>query len=135
MKIAPANCEHCGKVVPQSKSSIRNHMVKFHPTLHRTQKGPAKKPPKPIDRTKEYRGDKAIRKWRRFLKAYLKEYDEERRLMVSWIRQYTNLIHRDGKSIRRAKADHANSLRMKTVKQAERDEGTTRKVANYRVVK
>ena len=120
MKNAPANCEHCGKPVPQSKSSIRNHMVKFHPDLHRTKKGPESKPRKPVDRSEEYRTDKSIRKWRRLLRLLMKAYNGEVLNLNRFMRKWANFCNRDGTSIPQKRQHEDNRKRMQRIKEKER---------------
>ena len=126
MKTPPANCAHCGRLVPQSPSSIRNHKLKFHPDTHRTKKGPEPKPRKPVDRSEEYRTNKIIRIWRRLLRDQMKAYNEEVRLMNRFFRDFANMCNRDGLSINRAKATEANRERMKLIKEKERQDGAKR---------
>ena len=132
MKVAPANCEYCGKLVPQSKSSIRNHMVKFHQDARRTKKGPEPKPRKPVDRSEEYRNDKFIRKWRRLLRVQKKAYNDEVRGMNRWAREYMNILRREGLSIAQKRQHEDNRKRMQRIKEQERQDGAKKQLSAWK---
>ena len=96
MKQPPANCKHCGHLIPQSKSSVRNHMLKVHPELLRRTRGPEPKPRVPVDRTENYRTDRILRRWRRILRVCKKAIDIETSWYMRGVRQHANNKLRGG---------------------------------------